>query len=115
MNRKAISLFSGAMGLDLGLMQAGIDIVIGQDFDLACIKTMEANGHKGIPGDIREIEPEDIEEARKKHPDAKNLGSTVFAEFVFPLIKYIRTFVGIQAIYIYALPEDKLIKHYKNY
>lgn len=60
MNRKAISLFSGAMGLDLGLMQAGIDIVIGQDFDLACIKTMEANGHKGIPGDIREIEPEDI-------------------------------------------------------
>ena len=51
---------------------------------------------------------------RKKHPDAKNLGSTVFAEFIFPLIKYLRTFVGIQAIYIYALPEDKLIKHYKT-
>ena len=51
---------------------------------------------------------------RKKHPDAKNLGSTVFAEFILPLIKYLRTFVGIQAIYIYALPEDKLIKHYKT-
>ncbi len=38
----------------------------------------------------------------------------MFAEFIFPLIKYLRTFVGIQAIYIYALPEDKLIKHYKT-
>ena len=60
MNRKSISLFSGAMGLDIGLMQAGIDIVIGQDFDDACIKTMKANGHNGIAGDIRTIEPEVI-------------------------------------------------------
>ena len=36
------------------------------------------------------------------------------AEFVLPLIKYLRTFVGIQAIYIYALPQDKLIEHYKT-
>ena len=60
MNRKSISLFSGAMGLDLGLMQAGIDIVIGQDYDSVCIKTMELNGYKGILGDIRGIAPEDI-------------------------------------------------------
>ncbi len=45
MNKKAISLFSGAMGLDLGLMQAGIDVQIGQDFDDSCIQTMLANGH----------------------------------------------------------------------
>lgn len=51
---------------------------------------------------------------RKNHPDAKNLGSTVFAEFVLPLEKYLRTLVGIQAIYIYALPQDKLIEHYKT-
>ena len=51
---------------------------------------------------------------RKNHPNAKNLGSTVFAEFVLPIVKFLRTFVGIQAIYIYALPEDKLIKHYKT-
>ena len=50
----------------------------------------------------------------KKHPDAKNLGSTVFAEFILPFVKYIRTLVGIQAIYIYALPEDNLIEHYKT-
>ncbi|MBO6131701.1 MAG: hypothetical protein J6P28_07020 [Treponema sp.] len=36
------------------------------------------------------------------------------AEFVLPLIKYLRTFVGIQAIYIYALPQDKLIEYYKT-
>ena len=51
---------------------------------------------------------------RQNHPDAKNLGSTVFVEFILPLVKYLRTIVGIQAIYIYALPEDKLIKHYNT-
>ncbi len=51
---------------------------------------------------------------RKNHPDAKNLGSTVFAEFILPLVQYLRTFVGLQAIYIYALPQDKLIEHYKT-
>lgn len=57
-NRKAISFFSGAMGLDLGLIEAGIDVVIGQDFEPACIQTMAANGHRGIEGDIRDITPE---------------------------------------------------------
>ena len=50
-----ISLFSGAMGLDIGLSKAGLNIVIGQDFDPACVATMRANGHKVLGGDIREI------------------------------------------------------------
>ena len=58
--RKSISLFSGAMGLDIGLQQAGIDIQIGQDFNKACVDTMSQNGHKAILGDIRKIEPEDL-------------------------------------------------------
>ena len=29
-------------------------------------------------------------------------------------MKYLRTFVGLQVIYIYALPQDKLIEHYKT-
>ena len=57
---RSISLFSGAMGLDLGLMQTGIDIQIGQDFDSSCIQTMHANGHKGIAGDIRNISADSI-------------------------------------------------------
>lgn len=60
MDTRSISLFSGAMGLDIGLMQAGIDIQIGQDFDNACIMTMQANGHPGIAGDICELSSAEI-------------------------------------------------------
>ena len=43
-NRDVTSLFSGAMGLDIGLEKAGLNVVIGQDFDESCVKTMQANG-----------------------------------------------------------------------
>ena len=57
---RSISLFSGAMGLDLGLMQSGIRIEVGQDFDTVCIETMRENGYKGIAGDVREISSADM-------------------------------------------------------
>ena len=56
-NRDVISLFSGAMGLDIGLEKAGLNVVIGQDFDESCVKTIRANGHNVLGGDIREIDP----------------------------------------------------------
>lgn len=59
-NRDVISLFSGAMGLDIGLARAGLNIAIGQDFDASCVETMQANGHKVLGGDIREIDPADL-------------------------------------------------------
>lgn len=59
-NRDVISLFSGAMGLDIGLQQVGLDVVIGQDFDPFCVETMKANGHNVLGGDIREIKPEQL-------------------------------------------------------
>ena len=59
-NRDVISLFSGAMGLDIGLGKAGLNVVIGQDFDAACVETMQANGHKVLDGDIRETQPEQL-------------------------------------------------------
>ena len=59
-NRDVISLFSGAMGLDIGLQEAGLNVVIGQDFDQVCVDTMKANGHHVLGGDIRDIEPQTI-------------------------------------------------------
>jgi len=53
-----VSLFSGAMGLDLGLEKAGMDIRIGQDYDKSCVETMRANNHPVMGGDIRVLSPE---------------------------------------------------------
>lgn len=50
-----VSLFSGAMGLDLGLMQAGLNVVVSQDTDKWCAETVRANGHKIVEGDIRQL------------------------------------------------------------
>lgn len=59
-NRNVISLFSGAMGLDIGLQQAGMNIVIGQDVDFDCATTARTNGHNIICGDIRIITPQRV-------------------------------------------------------
>lgn len=59
-NRKVISLFSGAMGLDIGLSEAGLDVVIGQDFDPSCVATMQANGHRVLGGDITKISSQEL-------------------------------------------------------
>ena len=59
-NRDVISLFSGAMGLDIGLEKAGLNVLIGQDFDESCVKTMQVNGHNVLGGDIREIDPQKL-------------------------------------------------------
>ena len=50
-----ISLFSGAMGLDLGLNQAGLRVAVSQDVDRWCVETMRRNGHTAIEGDIRAL------------------------------------------------------------
>ena len=68
-NLDVISLFSGAMGLDIGLAKAGLNIAIGQDFDAACVATMRANGHKVIGGDIRDIDPADLLEQAGLMPE----------------------------------------------
>ena len=60
LDTRSISLFSGAMGLDIGLIKAGIEIEIGQDYDSDCIQTMKYNGYYGYLGDIRNIEPDEI-------------------------------------------------------
>lgn len=50
-----VSLFSGAMGLDLGLMSAGLHVAVSQDFDKWCVETIKRNGHVAVEGDIRQL------------------------------------------------------------
>lgn len=56
-----VSLFSGAMGLDLGLESAGLDVRVGQDYDTWCAKTAQANGRPYVQGDIQQLLADDPE------------------------------------------------------
>ena len=49
---------------------------------------------------------------RQNHPDVSKIGRTIFYDFVLPLARYIQTLTAVKAIYIYALPENRLIEHY---
>lgn len=55
------------------------------------------------------------ENYRVNHPEILEIGKTVFLKFILPYIDIMKELVGIKALYIYALPEDKLIKHYKTF
>ena len=58
---KALSFFSGAMGLDLGLEQAGFEILMCCEVDNACRKTIIKNKpHVALIGDIRDYSSEQI-------------------------------------------------------
>jgi len=52
---------------------------------------------------------------RKKHPEVKGLGEQVFRCFIIPTVNYGAELFGIQALHIYALPEDELIEHYGTF
>ncbi|MUM77566.1 DNA (cytosine-5-)-methyltransferase [Pseudodesulfovibrio sp. F-1] len=61
---KIVSLFSGAGGLDLGLMQAGHRIVWANDFDPDCVKTYRKNiGDHIVLGPIENIPTKQIPNA----------------------------------------------------
>lgn len=51
---------------------------------------------------------------RTNHPDVKSIGKTMLSRFVVPIFRYVKNFVAVRALYIYALPEEKLIQHYET-
>src|SRR4051812_34836290 len=59
----AISLFSGAMGLDLGLEKAGLHVAVCQDIDPSACETIRLNRPRGLnvlEGDLGQISTADI-------------------------------------------------------
>jgi len=51
---------------------------------------------------------------KEKYSIVQKLGTTAFNEFILPIVKGIQKQSGVQALYIYALPNDKLIEHYSS-
>lgn len=61
---KALSFFSGAMGLDLGLERAGIDVLLACEQDKACRATIQANRPlMALLGDINDLDAETVRAA----------------------------------------------------
>lgn len=61
---KALSFFSGAMGLDQGLEQAGIEMLLACEVDAACRRTITANRPDiALLGDVWKYSPDDIRRA----------------------------------------------------
>jgi DNA (cytosine-5)-methyltransferase 1 len=60
---RALSFFSGALGLDLGLEQAGLEVLLTCELDRACRQTITANRPEGaLIGDILAYSAKDIRE-----------------------------------------------------
>ncbi len=46
--------------------------------------------------------------------DIPKLGAYIFDSFIIPLVEEISKYVGAYVLYIFALPKDKLMAHYKT-
>jgi DNA (cytosine-5)-methyltransferase 1 len=67
---KALSFFSGAMGLDQGLEKAGIHLLMACEMDKACRRTITANRPDiGLLGDVWKYSADDIRVAAGLGPD----------------------------------------------
>ena len=51
---------------------------------------------------------------KDSHPETHKLGFYTFKKFILPIVQRISAYVGANALYIYALPEDRLINHYQT-
>lgn len=68
-SHKVVSFFTGAMGLDIGLEEAGLNIAVGQEIDKVACDTIRANNHRVEEGDLKQLLNEDpnLERFRKRN------------------------------------------------
>lgn len=62
--------------------------------------------------------PQNLEEIKTftvAKQTGKGFGEQVFRSFIIPTVKYGAELFGIQALHIYALPEDELLVHYGSF
>lgn len=74
-NIVAVSLFSGAGGLDVASIEAGIPVVSSTDIEHDCIETLKLNRKfdktEIIEGDLHQIESSVFREILDRHPHDK--------------------------------------------
>ncbi|SCZ76113.1 MULTISPECIES: hypothetical protein [Pseudobutyrivibrio] len=51
---------------------------------------------------------------RDKYPSTKGIGKVIFESIIKPIIKEASEIIGIRMIYIFALPDEKLINYYND-
>ena len=77
--RKAISLFSGAGGMDIGIKKAGFSVLAALEIDKYCCQTLraaikrEGANTRVIEGDIRTVEPKEIADMFNLEPKELDL------------------------------------------
>lgn len=51
---------------------------------------------------------------RNNHPETSMFGAFILKKFILPLAQMMSRYIGTSSLYIYALPDEKLIEHYTN-
>ena len=49
-----------------------------------------------------------------KYRESKGYGTIIFGDFIIPFVKQIQKHIGVKVLYIFALPEHKLIETYES-
>lgn len=49
---------------------------------------------------------------RNNHPKTSMFGAFILKKFILPLAQMMSRYIGTSSLYIYALPDEKLIEHY---
>lgn len=52
---------------------------------------------------------------RKAHPESKGTANAVFTDLIVPLVRRAASIVGISLLYIFSLPEERVIANYERY